>query len=171
MQDAGCRIQDAGYRMQDAGYKMQDAGYRMQDRGELQMEIVKALEEAVRLNPFEMDYHRELGLQYIRLSQGGESDQKWILAADLCMERAAYFVKQGNPYQHIRLGDYWIMRSKMTTPADADWEVFWTRARWHYRKNLSMEWKHNRKERIKHIRGTILSHYPDESFVKKVIGD
>ena len=102
--------------------------------------------------------------------RGLESDAKWIKAADVSMERAAYFVKKSNPYQHILLGDYWVMRTKMMSPADTEWEVFWSKARWHYRKNLSLESAHDRKERIKHIRGTIWSHYPDEAFVEKVLG-
>ncbi|MFC1823322.1 O-antigen ligase family protein [Thermodesulfobacteriota bacterium] len=169
IQDAGTRMQGEGIGIQDTGDKMQDEGYRIPDREEVQREIIKALEKAVRLNPFEVDYHMELGWKYLQLAHWKVSEQKWFRAADISMERAAYFVKKGNPYQHIILGDYWIIRSKMTHPADPEWEVFWSKARWHYRKNLSMESDSKRKERIKHIRGTIWSHYPDESFVEKVL--
>jgi len=155
--------------MMDRGFMIGDAGDGMQDRDKIQGEIVQALEEAVRLNPFEVDYHMELGWQYLRLANGIETDQKWLHSADLSMERAAYFVKKSNPYQHIILGDYWLNRTKMISPTDSDWEVFWSKVRWHYRKNLSLESVHNRKERIKHIRGKIWSHYPDEAFVRKVL--
>ncbi len=134
-----------------------------------QMEIIISLEEAVRLNPFNAEHHLQLGREYAFMWQQPGSDDKWQRAADLSMERAAYFAGDNNPYLHIMMGNYWLIRSKTVHPANAQWEIYWSKARWHYKKNLSLESGAHRKRMIEQIRQNVWVHYPDEAFVKRAI--
>ncbi|MBW1674576.1 MAG: O-antigen ligase family protein [Deltaproteobacteria bacterium] len=134
-----------------------------------QMEIIRALEKAVRLNPLREEYHMRLGLEYTNLWQDPDSSQRWMPAADLCMERAAYFAGNRYPYHHAMMGHYWIIRSKSINPADPAWEKALSSASWHYKKTLSLESGHERKRMIKEIKKNIRIHYPDEAFVKNIM--
>ncbi len=134
-----------------------------------QMEIIRALEEAVRLNPFKAEYHLQLGWEYTYMWREPDSYQKWFPAADLSVARAAYFAGDVNPYLHVMMGNYWLMRSKTIHPADPQWETFWSKARWHYKKNLALESGGDRRRMMKQIRKNVWVHYPDEAFVRRAI--
>jgi len=140
-----------------------------EDRRIRQMQIIRALKEAVRLNPFAAEYHIRLGWEYAHLCQRTDFYQRWLPAADISMERAAYFVGDNNPYLHVMIGDYWVMRSKTIHPNNPAWQIYWSKACWHYKKNLSLESGRNRKKMIEQITRSVRIHYPDEAFVKQVI--
>jgi len=95
--------------------------------------------------------------------------QKWLPAADTCMERAAYFAGEKNPNLHAELGNYWVMRSKTIDPLNQLWDSTLNRARWHYRKATELEPAD--KKLKEQIRKYIWNFYPDEEFVKEVTGD
>ncbi len=137
-----------------------------EDRRKRQMGIIKALEEAVRLNPFKAEYHLRLGWEYAHLWQGPDYHQKWLPAADISMERAAYFAGENNPYLHVDLGNYWVIRSRTIYPAKSEWETAWTRACWHYKKAQSLE---RRKRLADKIAEYVWNYYPDKGFVRKVL--
>lgn len=134
----------------------------------IQMKIIRALEEAARLNPLREEHHIRLGWEYARLWREEDARERWMPAADLSMERGAFFAGENNPYLHIMMGDYWLMRSKTVSPASPQWETFLARARWHYRKNLSLEMGSDRKRMEEHIRRNVWVHYPDEVFVARL---
>jgi len=144
-------------------------GSGSQERKERKMKIVKALEEAVRLNPFEAEYHLRLGWAYAYMWHDPEYYQKWLAAADISMDRAAYFAGDNNPYLYVMMGHYWAMRSKTLQPSDPEHEVAWTKACSLYKKNLSLETGSDRKRMIDEIRKNVWVHYPDEAFIKQVI--
>jgi O-antigen ligase len=117
----------------------QDPESRIQD----QLEIVRALEEAVQLNPFRAEYHARLGWQYAYLWQDSDDRKKWLAAADLSMERAAYFAGEKNPGLHVLMGNYWVVRSKTILPSEPAWDAVWAKADWHYKKAISLEERKN----------------------------
>jgi len=133
---------------------------------EIQWEIARALERAVRLNPFQAKYHLQLGWEYAWLADDPDYFGKWLPAADVCMDRAAYFIGEKNPAVHVSLGDYWVMRSKTFSPADPEYESAWEKCVMHYRKALTLETTSLKKV----IRDYIWMFYPDEEIVSQVIG-
>lgn len=156
-------------RRRDEGDRMQDAGSRMQDRQEHQMEIIRAFEEAVRLNPFKAQYHLRLGWEYTYLWRESDYHQKWLPAADISMERAAYFAGKKNPHLHVELGNYWVMRSKSMDPANPGWESAWARACWHYHQALELESGYEWKRMVKEIKKYVWLYYPAEYFVRQAV--
>jgi hypothetical protein len=128
--------------------------------------IIRALEEAVQLNPFMAEYHLRLGWEYTYLWRGPDSHQRWPHAADISMERAAYFAGENNPYLHLRLGNYWVFRSKTIYTAKKEWEAAWTKACWHYKKAQSLE---RRKRLADKIVRYVWKYYPDKEFVRKAL--
>ncbi|MBW1802251.1 MAG: O-antigen ligase family protein, partial [Deltaproteobacteria bacterium] len=68
----GRRAEGRGQRTEDGGQKAEGGGQRTEDGGrkaegggpdKIQMEIIRALEKAIQLNPFMVDYHTWLGLE------------------------------------------------------------------------------------------------------------
>ena len=137
-----------------------------EDRHEYQMEIIGAMEEAVQLNPFSAGYHMQLGWDYTYLWKDPNYQNRWLPAADISMERAAYFVGEKNPYLHVRLGNYWIFRSKTINPATLKWETVWSKACWHYKKAQSLE---KRKSLTDKIVNYVWKYYPDKEFINMVL--
>ena len=137
-----------------------------EDRHRYQMEIIGAMEEAVRLNPFNTGYHIRLGWEYAYLWKDPDYRHRWLPAADVSMERATYFAGEKNPYLHVHLGNYWTFRSKTINPAKPEWETAWSKACWHYKKAQGLE-------KRKRLAGTIMKYvwkyYPDKEFVSKVL--
>ncbi|RPH52564.1 MAG: O-antigen ligase domain-containing protein [Desulfobacteraceae bacterium] len=130
--------------------------------------IIDALENAVRLNPMNAEYHLRLGWEYSHMWEKPDYHQKWIPAADIYMERAAYFAGEKNPNLHVELGNYWIMRSKTVDPsANRLCDSEFIRAGWHYQKAIELE-PADKKLKDK-IRKYIWNFYPDEEFLKTVI--
>lgn len=94
---------------------------------------------------------------------------RWLPAADISMERVAYFAGEKSPYLHVHLGNYWVVRSKTINPAHPDWESAWTKAIWHYKKNLSIESGQERKKMKQKIKHYIWNFYPDEELVHQAV--
>ena len=135
-----------------------------------QINIVTALEEAIRLNPLNAEYHMRLGWAYTYMwIQAPDESEKWLGAADVSMERAAYFTGESHPYLHVEMGNYWAMRSRTYGQESPGWWPAWTKARWHYKKALSLETGRARSKLIKEIRRNVRAHYGDESFLKQVL--
>lgn len=154
----------------DKKFLMSDTGYRIQEKKEMQAGIIESLEEAVRLNPLRAEYHMDLAWEYVHMwTVEPESHRKWLRAADIAMERTAYFAGDVNPYQHLLMGHYWVMRSKTVLPVSEAWWSALAKAGWHYRKNLSLESGVDRKRMRQEIRKNIWLHYPNEAFVKQIL--
>ena len=103
------------------------------------LEITAALEEAVRLNPFNAEYHHRLGWFYTYLWREQDYYSKWLRAADISMERAAYFAGEINPRMHVDLGHYWVMRTRSLDQHDPMLDSVWARACWHYGKARELD--------------------------------
>jgi O-antigen ligase len=135
----------------------------------IQRFIIRALEEAVQLNPLKAEYHLHLGWDYTFLWHNPDYHEKWLPAADLSMDRAAYFAGEHNPYLHRMMGHYWVMRSKTVHPSKPDWEMAWSKACWHYKRSLSLESGLDLKRMTNEVRKHVWAYYPDEEFVKQAI--
>ncbi len=131
-----------------------------------QLEVIRALEQAVRLNPFEAQYHFRLGWEYIYLWQDPDYLKKWLPAADLCMERAAHFAGTRDPRIYVTIGNYWIYRSKTIPPSDPKWEIAWANACWSYKNAQALE---RRKSLADSIVKYVWRFYPDVELVSKVL--
>jgi len=129
-------------------------------------ERIAALEMAARLNPYTTEYHLRLAWAYASLWNDRKYRETYLPAADLSMERAAYFSGEKDPNQHYNMGNYWIMRSKTVIPSDPEWDVVWASARWHYRKAQRLEGTQKLKERIRRY---MWKFYPDETMVDEMI--
>lgn len=129
-----------------------------EERDQRQMEIIRVLEQAVRLNPFQALYHLRLGWEYTYLWQQPDYHQKWLPAANFAMDRAAYYAGVKTPYFHMELGNYWVMRSKSVWPTDPEKASAWTKACWHYKKAQEID---GSKEMLKRIVRYIWNFYPD----------
>jgi hypothetical protein len=134
--------------------------------GGTQMEIIATLERAVQLNPFNPEYHLRLGWEYTYLWRSPEYHNKWLPAADMAMDRAAYFAGEKNPNLHVELGNYWVMRSKTLYYSIPARESAWAKACWHYKKAQEIENSKALKEKIaKYVR----MFYPDDEIVQQVM--
>jgi hypothetical protein len=125
------------------------------------MEIIRALEEAVRLNPLLAEFHARLGWEYAYLWRDSDDRKRWLSAADLSMERAAYFAGEKNPGLHVLMGNYWVVRSKTILPSEPEWDAVWAKAHWHYKKALNLE---EREDLAEEIHGFIRKFYPAEGW-------
>jgi hypothetical protein len=121
--------------------------------------IIANLERSILLNPMNAQVHVLLAWEYSYLYDRPDHVTRWLPAADICMDRAAWFA--GNWVQNPRLqydmGNYWTMRSKTLGPGDPKRDIAWTRAVWHYR--LELEQKKDLPEEVK---GYIRNFYTDE---------
>ena len=143
--------------------RIQESEFRRQ---KIQMEITKSLEKAVELNPFEAEYHIRLGLAYTFLWRHRDYYQKWLPAADLSMQRAAFFAGKRNPEQHVNIGNYWIYRSKTINPSNPQWEIAWANACRFYKKAQSLEKKKSLRDKIVKY---VWKFYPDKEMVREVL--
>jgi hypothetical protein len=135
-----------------------------------QMGVVRALAAAIERNPLAADYHYRLGYAYVLLWHMPDASLRWVPAADLCMERAAYFAGEfDNPLLHLQLGDYWLMRSRTVYRSQPEWHVFWQKAVWHYRKNLSLERPRFLKRRMQHIENSLRVHAVDDHLIRDIL--
>jgi O-antigen ligase len=149
MQDAGHAKNDTQIQeLRNSGIEelskeaSQDKGYRIQDQ------IVSALEDAVRLNPFRAEYHARLAWEYAHLWRDTDDPERWLSAADISMERAAYFAGEKNPGLHVSIGNYWVVRSKTMFPSEPEWEAVWGNARRHYKKALDLAQRDDLRDEI-----------------------
>lgn len=123
-------------------------------------DIIKTLEQAIRLNPMEVEYHLKLAWEYLDQSEYLGNTSKSLENADLSMERAAFFIGERNPWQHKELGDYWLIRSTSYPDSSDPREKALTKAQSHY-KNALLTHREYGKERLqKDIAETILKYYP-----------
>jgi O-antigen ligase len=136
-----------------------------ESRPNMQLEIIRALETAVRLNPFQAKYHLQLGWEYTWMVDDPDYLKKWVPAADICMDRAAYFTGDKDPALQVSLGNYWVMRSKSFLPGQPEYETAWAKSIVHYRKAQVLKAKALQKE----IRDFVWMFYPDEEIVRQVI--
>ena len=134
-----------------------------------------ALEKSVALNPFNAQVHLQLGWAYAHLWKSPDYHTRWLPAADISMDRAAYFAGVKNPHLHLELGNYWTMRSKTVYPNDPIHHEAWARACWHYQKAQSIERgaqstkSEALKQMQKQIRDYVWNFYPDEAYVAEAI--
>jgi hypothetical protein len=136
----------------------------------MQEEILSALEGAVRRNPLEARYHLRLGWEYTYLWRRPDYQTLWLPAADLSMERAAFFAGDKNPRIHQEMGNYWTMRSRTIYPTDQAHHAAWARACWHYgevqKRARGKALDRTREE----IRAFVWRFYPDEGYVTEALG-
>jgi O-antigen ligase len=124
--------------------------------------IIANLERAILLNPMNAQYHVQLGWEYSYLYDRPDHAARWLPAADLCIDRAAWFAGSWpqNPSLQYDMGNYRTMRSKTFGPGDPKSEVNWAKAVWHYRKGVELEGKKDLPEGVK---GYIRNFYTDEA--------
>jgi O-antigen ligase len=144
-------------RLRNEALPIHNPQFRIQN----QMEIIRALEEAVRLNPLLAEFHARLGWEYAYLWRDSDDRKRWLSAADLSMERAAYFAGEKNPGLHVLMGNYWVVRSKTILPSEPEWDAVWAKAHWHYKKALNLE---EREDLAEEIHGFIRKFYPAEGW-------
>lgn len=146
-----------------------------------QDDIIDAAEAAVTRNPFISVYHLKNGWAFTRLWQQPEYKTRYLPAADIAMERAAYTAGVKAPRLHVEMGKYWTMRSKVLDPGDSRWEAFWSKAGYHFRTALSMDLASpggvgagmRRNEQlavVKEIRDYVWAFYPDQTFLEQAMG-
>jgi hypothetical protein len=112
------------------------------------------------MNP---EYHVRLAWEYSYLWDRPDYVAKWLPAADICLDRAAY-VAGGwpqNPKLHYDMGKYWTMRTKSLRPDDPKRKITWTKAALHYRLGMELE---QVKELPKDVRTYIGYFFQDNPF-------
>jgi O-antigen ligase len=145
--------------------KLPDAGSVRQN------EVVRALERAVGINPFQRTYHLRLGWEYAYMWLAEpEAHQKWLIAAETAMARAAYFTGEAFPDDHMEIGNFWLMRSKTLADKSPEWWTAWNKAKWHFQQSIAMEKGPGKRHRVEKIKNEIKAHYPEESFVDRILG-
>ncbi len=140
-----------------------------EDRDRRQMEVIRAFEGAARMNPFMSSHHWRLGLEYTQLWRRPDYLQRWLPAADIAMQRAAYFAGEYHPYLHEDLGNYWVMRSKTVQPPNPTWDAAWEKTFWHYKEAGALRGEHELKKMIERIKRHVRVYYPDETFIQRAI--
>jgi len=138
-----------------------------EDRHRLQMRIARTFETAVRVNPFTPGSHAQLGWEYMGLGRDLAYRQKWLPAADRSMDRAAYFAGDYYGSLHESLGNYWLMRSKASYGNAPEWDNAWAKAKWHYRKAMSLNKGGKHRKMVERIAKHVWTFYPDEVFLRK----
>ncbi len=103
--------------------------------------IIAELEKAIRLNPMNPECHVRLAWEYSYLWDRPDYVAKWLPAADICLDRAAWFAGDWlqNPNLHYDMGNYWTMRAKFLGQGNPESTIAWTRAMYHYRKGMEIE--------------------------------
>jgi hypothetical protein len=139
------------------------------NRDEIRRTIVGALQDAVRLNPLNAEYHVRLAWEYTYLWYRPDYMTKWMPAADTSMERGSHVAGNWaeNPHLHLDMGNYWTMRSHSLPPEDPQADVAWTKALWHYRRALALDKGKAAREEIGQF---VKRSYPnDEARVTEVL--
>ena len=94
---------------------------------------------------------------------------KWMRAADMSMERAAYFSGKASPWLHTQLGRYWTIRSATLGPIEPDKDPLWHSALGHFQKAMDIERRWKRKKLLKEIETHVFYYYLDDDSVKTSI--
>lgn len=123
--------------------------------------IVMALEKAALFNPLEAVYHFKLGWEYLGQSPpASDNTGQWRIAADISMERAAFFVGERNPWQYKELGDYWVMRSKTFSAGSPPRKNALVTAQRYYKKALHTQSDYDKPRLYQDIERTVKRNYP-----------
>lgn len=122
--------------------------------------IINALENSVRLNPLQATYHLKLGREYFDQPVPSDKKENWRTAADISMERGAFFIGERSPWQCKELGDYWVMRSKTFPPSSISRENALVVAQKHYRKAILAQGDHGKPRLLQEIEKTVKNNYP-----------
>ena len=131
--------------------------------------ILPTLERAVALNPFDARYHLRLGWEYAHQWKETDYHAKWLPAADISMERAAYFAGEKNPHLHQELGNYWTMRSRSVLPNNPIHHEAWARAIWHFKKAQRLKTGGPLQQMQKEIKQYVWNVYPDDEMVSQCL--
>jgi O-antigen ligase len=123
--------------------------------------IIAEIERAIRLNPWNAEYHVRLGWEYSYLYDRPDHLTRWLPAADVCMNRAAWFAGSWpqNPRLQYDMGNYWTMRSKTFGPQNPRSVVAWAKAVRHYRLGMVLE---KRTRLPEDVRGYLVNFMQDE---------
>ena len=132
--------------------------------------MILDFEAAVKRNPFNAWHYIQCANAYARMQHTEDYRKKWLPAADVAMERAAWAAAQKKPDQLRVIGNYWAFRSKTISPIDPQWRAAWSRAVWLYQRALSIETGARKKRMMAQIRKTVWKYYPDEQFVAEALG-
>ncbi len=142
------------YKLSSALEKNSDTSDKETDR-----EIIHALQQAIRLNPMNAEYHLRLGWELNDQTEIEKNNEEWHRAADESMERAAFFTGGQNPWLPKELGDYWLYRSSNYPVYSKAWEKALTRSLAHYKNSLSIQSDYWKKMLYDAIEKTINRHY------------
>jgi len=112
-----------------------------------QDQIIHSLEQAVKKNPCDAEYHIRLAWEYHRMQRHKQSPEILIAAADLAMNRAAYVCGDKNFYQLLELAHYWNMRSAKNTDKNFQ-EKTWQKSLTFYQKVIKLDRKKRCKKQI-----------------------
>lgn len=152
--------------MREASVNLQETA---RDRDNRRMEIIEAIERAIKLNPYKSEYHYQLGVEYFRLGRMPDFHERWLPATDRSMERAVYFANDYNPSFHEILGNYWVIRTKTIGPGNPQWDTAWTKAWWHYRKAKTFRSELEVKRLMERIEKHHFKYYPDKYFFEQTL--
>jgi len=127
--------------------------------------IIAELERAISLNPLNPEYHVRLAWEYSYLWDRSDYVAKWLPAADICLDRAAYLAGAWlqNSKLHYDMGNYWTMRTKTLGPDNPKRKIAWTKAVWQYRKGMELE---KIKELPKDVQGYIRYFFDDQAHLQ-----
>ena len=131
--------------------------------------IIQALETAIRRNPLDAEAHKRLGWEYTYLWKEPDYMSVWMTAADISMERAAYFAGDWvlNPRIHVDLGHYYTMRSRTLLTDIPKNQALWQKAMHHYGKAMELIGNKTLREEIRRY---VKVYYPDDEEKLKSIG-
>jgi len=126
-----------------------------------QIEIMEALETAIRLNPFNASYYLRLGWECTFQWQAPDYTTIWLPMADRAIQAATRFAGEKNVYLHLEIGKYWTTRSKMHDLSTPLKKIYWNLARRRFVKALELESKQQKDRLKKEIEGFVRHYYPE----------
>jgi hypothetical protein len=131
-----------------------------------QKKIIHALEQAIKTNPCEAEYHIRLAWEYHRMRRHDPFPEKRASAADLTMNHAEYVVRNNYYYQNLELAHYWNMRSSQYTDKHLK-EKAWQKSVMYYQKVVKLD---RNKSRRKQIIQQLKMYSRDEKAFKTIFG-
>ncbi len=126
-------------------------------------ETIAAIKEGLNLNPFKAHEHLRLAFEYVYWSKDREDYRQWAAVADLSAEMAAKLAGKNNSSMHLKLGNYWVLRSFILPDADPERQSVWDKA-WQY---YNAAQKTNKNQSVKDkIKKYIRRFYPDFQMIQ-----
>lgn len=123
--------------------------------------VVRSLENATRLNPFNGWHHVRLARAYLHVWQETGGYSQWLHRARGAIRNADVF-SGPEPYLQCEIGNFWLILGAAATRSGApDTAPEWATARRYYRKAVSLERPHKKGRLMRHIQTFIRSYYPD----------